>query len=298
MNAGNRGFDLEAHRELVASWRPSRYPSLDVFLPVCGEPLAVLHNTWTHVFELIRAYPGTATAYVLDDGADERVRVMAEDFGFTYMVRPDRGWMKKAGNLRYGFGCSSGEFILILDADFAPRADLPAADAPVLRRRPVAGHRPVPAVLPHPRTDVMDGARRRRGAGTVLPARAGVQGPARRRDLRGLLRDLPPRGAGGERRHHADRAFRGRAHRVRPAPGWLGAALPPDPAGGRAVPVRPRLLSRPAVPVVRGVDVAARIAEVLGHPDAPGGPAAVTCPASATTCTPPCSRSPPRRSRW
>ncbi len=38
--------------------------------------------------------------------------------------------MKKAGNLRYGFGCSSGEFILILDADFAPRADLPAEMLP------------------------------------------------------------------------------------------------------------------------------------------------------------------------
>jgi len=51
---------------------------------------------------------------------------MGRDFGFTYLVRPHRGWMKKAGNLRYGFAWSSGEFILILDADFAPRADLPA----------------------------------------------------------------------------------------------------------------------------------------------------------------------------
>ena len=49
VNVGTRGFDLDAHRELVASWHPSRYPSLDVFLPVCGEPLAVLHNTWVHV---------------------------------------------------------------------------------------------------------------------------------------------------------------------------------------------------------------------------------------------------------
>ena len=72
-------------------------------MPVCGEPLSVLANTWTHVFELIRAYPGTSTAYVLDDGTDERVRVMAEDFRFSWIARPDRGWMKKAGNLRHGF---------------------------------------------------------------------------------------------------------------------------------------------------------------------------------------------------
>jgi cellulose synthase (UDP-forming) len=126
VNLRTRGFDLAAHRELVASWRPGRYPSLDVFLPVCGEPLSVLGNTWAHVFELLRAYPGTSTAYVLDDGTDERVRVMADDFGFSWIARPDRGWMKKAGNLRHGFACSSGQFILILDADFAPRADLPA----------------------------------------------------------------------------------------------------------------------------------------------------------------------------
>jgi cellulose synthase (UDP-forming) len=130
VNSGTRGFDHAAHRGLVASWRPSRYPSLDVFLPVCGEPLTVLRNTWAHVFELVRAYPGVTTAYVLDDAADERARAMAADFGFRYVVRPDRGWMKKAGNLRHGFACSSGEFILILDADFAPRADMPAEMLP------------------------------------------------------------------------------------------------------------------------------------------------------------------------
>lgn len=139
VNIGTRGFDLEAHSKLVASWKPSRYPSLDIFLPVCGEPLAVLRNTWIHVFELIRAYPGTSTAYVLDDGTDELVREMAENFGFTWIARPDRGWMKKAGNLRHGFACSSGEFILLLDADFAPRADMAAEMLPYFDNNPSLG---------------------------------------------------------------------------------------------------------------------------------------------------------------
>jgi len=139
VNVGTRGFDYEAHRGLVATWWPGWHASLDVFLPVCGEPIAILRNTWTHVFELARAYPGTATVYVLDDSADTRLRDMAADFGFTYLVRPNRGWMKKAGNLRYGFACSSGEFILILDADFAPRADLPAEMLPYLAADPSLG---------------------------------------------------------------------------------------------------------------------------------------------------------------
>jgi cellulose synthase (UDP-forming) len=139
VNVGTRGFDQTSHDRLVASWHPERYPSLDIFLPVCGEPLAVLRNTWEHVFELIRAYQGPATAYVLDDGAGELVRAMATDFGFHYLVRPDRAWMKKAGNLRHGFARSYGEFILILDADFAPRADMPAGMLPYFSTDPSLG---------------------------------------------------------------------------------------------------------------------------------------------------------------
>ena len=50
-----RGFDLETHRGLVDSWRPLRYPSVDVFLPVCGEPLEVLRNTWSYVARALEA---------------------------------------------------------------------------------------------------------------------------------------------------------------------------------------------------------------------------------------------------
>lgn len=139
VNFGSQGFDLRRHRRFVASWRPGRYPSLDIFLPVCGEPLAVLHNTWSYVYELIREYPGTAVAYVLDDGASQGVAAMARDYGFAYMVRPDRGYMKKAGNLRHGFRHSGGEFILILDADFAPRADLPFEMLPYMAADPSLG---------------------------------------------------------------------------------------------------------------------------------------------------------------
>ncbi len=37
--------------------------------------------------------------------------------------RPNRGWYKKAGNLRYGYERSSGDFVVVFDADFAPRPD-------------------------------------------------------------------------------------------------------------------------------------------------------------------------------
>jgi cellulose synthase (UDP-forming) len=129
-NFTGRDFDLAAHCAKVAAWRPQRYPDVDIFLPICGEPLELLHNTWTYVYELLRAYPGDAVAFVLDDKADPGARDLARDFGFMYQVRENRGWMKKAGNLRYAFERTHSEFFVVLDADFAPRSDFLAETLP------------------------------------------------------------------------------------------------------------------------------------------------------------------------
>jgi cellulose synthase (UDP-forming) len=119
-----RDFDLDEHKKLVSVWMPLWYPTVDVFLPVCGEPIDLLRNTWTHVAALRAAYNGKLTPYVLDDGANPEAKALARELGFAYATRPDRGWYKKSGNLRYGFEISNGEYILLLDADFAPRTDL------------------------------------------------------------------------------------------------------------------------------------------------------------------------------
>jgi cellulose synthase (UDP-forming) len=118
-----RGFSIERHRELVQSWQPHRFPDVDIFLPCCGEPIDVLRNSWTAVAALVEAYPGRAQAFVLDDGADPEGNRAATSLGLGYVVRPNRGEHKKSGNLRYAFAHTSGEFLVILDADFAPRPD-------------------------------------------------------------------------------------------------------------------------------------------------------------------------------
>jgi cellulose synthase (UDP-forming) len=129
-NFVGRDFDIATHRTRVREWRPPYYPDIDIYLPICGEPLELLHNTWTYVFELMQAYSGYAVAYVLDDGADPRAQDLARDFGFVYRVRQNRGWMKKAGNLRYAFERTRGEFFVIFDADFVPRPDFLAETLP------------------------------------------------------------------------------------------------------------------------------------------------------------------------
>jgi cellulose synthase (UDP-forming) len=133
------GFDLAEHKRIVAGWLPLWYPSVDVFLPVCGEPMEVLRNAWTHVAALRKRYKGRVTPYVLDDSANPDIKAMARRFGFAYATRPDRGWFKKSGNLLYGFGISEGEYILLLDADFAPRADLLDETLPYFERYPDVG---------------------------------------------------------------------------------------------------------------------------------------------------------------
>ncbi|GAA2772797.1 cellulose synthase catalytic subunit [Kitasatospora cinereorecta] len=116
-----RRFTREGHELLVAGWRPAEPPSVDLYLPTCGEPLAVLANAYRAVAALER--PGPLTVLVLDDADRPAVAALAEHHGFRYVVRPDRGRFKKAGNLNHALTLSSAEYVAILDADFAPRPD-------------------------------------------------------------------------------------------------------------------------------------------------------------------------------
>jgi cellulose synthase (UDP-forming) len=132
VNFTGRGFDLAAHQSRVENWRPPSYPAVDIFLPICGEPIEVLRNTWTAVSDLVAGYQGDAEPYVLDDGASDEAKAIAATFGFSYIRRPELQAYKKAGNLRYAFGRTAREYVLILDADFAPRPDLLAETLPYL----------------------------------------------------------------------------------------------------------------------------------------------------------------------
>jgi cellulose synthase/poly-beta-1,6-N-acetylglucosamine synthase-like glycosyltransferase len=132
VNFAGAGFDLDAHQARIQAWRPSSYPDVDIYLPICGEPVDLLRNTWTAVLGLIGEYQGDARAFVLDDGPSETARSMAGSFGFCYLHRPDWPAGKKAGNLRHAFSQTSAEFLVILDADFAPRRDFLAETLPYL----------------------------------------------------------------------------------------------------------------------------------------------------------------------
>ena len=132
VNFAGTGFDLAAHQARIRAWRPLSYPGVDIYLPICGEPIELLLNTWTAVSDLIATYEGVAQAYVLDDGPSDEALSVSESLGFRYIRRPDLPAYKKAGNLRYAFARTSAEYLVILDADFAPRRDFLAETLPYM----------------------------------------------------------------------------------------------------------------------------------------------------------------------
>ncbi|KAK4099017.1 glycosyltransferase family 2 protein [Parathielavia hyrcaniae] len=119
-----RDWNYDAHKEIVTQLpiNDETAPTVDVYLPCCSEPLEILENTYKHIVAL--DYPAhRLKVYVLDDGDSPAVRALAAQYGFEYIVRGDRPRLRKAGNLRWAFARTEGDFFAIFDADFCPRPD-------------------------------------------------------------------------------------------------------------------------------------------------------------------------------
>ncbi|KAJ7775932.1 nucleotide-diphospho-sugar transferase [Mycena maculata] len=130
-----RDYELEPHKKIVEEYATSKgdEPSVDVLLPCCGEPLEILENTYRHISKLDYT---NYKVHVLDDGALDTVKQLAERYGFNYIRRDNRPYLKKAGNLRYSFTRTEGEFFAIFDADFCPRHDFLRELVPLMRHDP------------------------------------------------------------------------------------------------------------------------------------------------------------------
>ena len=63
VNFAGRGFDLAAHQARIRAWRPTSYPAVDIYLPICGEPIELLRNTWTAAAGMVEEYQGAVRAY-------------------------------------------------------------------------------------------------------------------------------------------------------------------------------------------------------------------------------------------
>jgi cellulose synthase (UDP-forming) len=114
---------LEAWLFYFATWRmrhhrtPPPLPgrSVDIFIPTYNEPVELLRETL--VCALSVRYPHQT--WLLDDGNRPAVRQLAAEFGCGYITRAERTHAK-AGNLNNALRQTTGEFIVVLDADHVP----------------------------------------------------------------------------------------------------------------------------------------------------------------------------------
>jgi cellulose synthase (UDP-forming) len=153
VNAWLRGhrprLTLAKHRVVLAGYRPDPADTVDIWLPVCGEPLPLLRNTCRAIAAI--GWHAPVMRYLLDDGpARPEVERLAMEYGFVYVrrgepvpgrppIEGERGWLKKAGNLINAFDISIGRYGVVFDADFAPRADFLRETIPYLQSYPRTG---------------------------------------------------------------------------------------------------------------------------------------------------------------
>lgn len=109
-------------------WRPRRRPqpqviegaAVDVFITCYNEPVTLVRRTVRAAYAI--RYPHRT--YLLDDGSSPAMKAMATEEGAEYIERSlnwaDRPRHAKAGNVNNALMQTTGEFILILDADQIP----------------------------------------------------------------------------------------------------------------------------------------------------------------------------------
>ncbi|WP_244231842.1 MULTISPECIES: glycosyltransferase [unclassified Rathayibacter] len=103
---------------------PASDATVDVFITTYNEPIELVMAT-ALAAQAIR-FPHET--WVLDDGDRAEMRAAAEGAGLGYITRSadwkDRPRHAKAGNLNNALELTTGEFVLILDADQIPRPEI------------------------------------------------------------------------------------------------------------------------------------------------------------------------------
>ena len=91
-------------------------PSVDILIPTYNEPAFILRRTIIGCQALDYA---DKKVYLLDDTRRPEIKQLAQELGCHYITRPDNRYAK-AGNLNHAIKKTSGELIVVFDADFIP----------------------------------------------------------------------------------------------------------------------------------------------------------------------------------
>ena len=97
---------------------PSRWPTVDVFIPTYNESLTVVRATVLGALAL--DYPHQKfKVYVLDDGRRREFAEFCSQVGAEYITRSDNAHAK-AGNINHALKITNGELVAIFDSDHIP----------------------------------------------------------------------------------------------------------------------------------------------------------------------------------
>lgn len=94
-------------------------PTVDILIPTYNEPDFILRRT---VIGCQAIDYDNKQVYLLDDTHRPEIRELAAELGCHYLTRPDNRFAK-AGNLNHAIGQTSGELIVVFDADFVPTSN-------------------------------------------------------------------------------------------------------------------------------------------------------------------------------
>jgi len=93
--------------------------SVDIFLPTYSEDPELVRYSIVDAKKITYPHPIDIRIYVLDDGRRDEMKKIAEEEGVFYLTRPNNVGFK-AGNLKNAIDHTSGDFLVILDADTRP----------------------------------------------------------------------------------------------------------------------------------------------------------------------------------
>ncbi len=118
----DRNADADTHEARLGAMDPAELPVVDVFIATYNEGLEVLEKTLVGATRL--DWPADRLrVHVLDDGRRDWVGDLARREGAAHVTRPDNAHAK-AGNINAALKRTSGDFILVLDADFVPQRNM------------------------------------------------------------------------------------------------------------------------------------------------------------------------------
>ncbi len=111
--------NVEADKYSLAVADKSYVPSVDILIPTYNEPDFILKRTIIGCQSL--DYPHKQI-YLLDDTKRSEIKKLAAQLGCHYITRPDNSHAK-AGNLNHALKKTSGELVVVFDADFVPTSN-------------------------------------------------------------------------------------------------------------------------------------------------------------------------------